>query len=528
MDERQALNRLLEVGKSAELVAAFGAIAEATDPDGEPRYSQRVCRELGRVIACRIYAKPVLQLCHLVNAADACGAGADRWERFFFASHRATPGGFRGYLDHTLAIRPWRRSGIERVQEGIVIGESETTFTVTFSRMPFLAALLDFLVGTVGYDELDPIFGEMTDGAPDPSAIGTAANAVSRLLYAYLGEHLPTVQNTAKFNAMLKFLERRSGEGTIEIDDPAVLEFWRERCTAEGGGAGDFRTYRTVFEAFVALMRALEEAADRDAVERARPLGTDPGAGEVDPDEGWAEFEFADKGPSPLDVLAAEPASRIKFLTKVEREHLNPLIDAGPAMRHLPMSLLRSVVFGRAQARLTQALKNKLATAEIREQIRSAPDETYIDRAGIYRKLEDHLERVLVAAAHVLLHDEGAEAVGNVVALRPDDPVVTFEQGLDNPASLPQDQMRGVMEDARTAFKSLTRSGFDDAAIDDAGMVEGFRMAVAALTALRDETERYRSILEDIDRGDPGLQGRFGRDRDVFQNRFMHIYGTVE
>ena len=66
---------VLDAGKSPELVAALSLVMEA-DVNGEPKFTPRDCRELTKVITCRTYAKPLLELCHLVRIADACAQGA--------------------------------------------------------------------------------------------------------------------------------------------------------------------------------------------------------------------------------------------------------------------------------------------------------------------------------------------------------------------------------------------------------------------------------------------------------------------
>lgn len=113
MDAREATGRVLEAGKSAELNAAFRNVAEVTTPLGDLKYPPRVCRDLAQVIVCRNYAKPVLQLCHLVNAADACGRGRESYERFFFGGLHPIPRNFMTATEDALAGCGWRRAGFE-------------------------------------------------------------------------------------------------------------------------------------------------------------------------------------------------------------------------------------------------------------------------------------------------------------------------------------------------------------------------------------------------------------------------------
>ena len=360
MDAREATERVLEAGKSGELNAAFHNVAEVTTPVGDLKYPPKVCRDLAQAIVCRNYAKPVLQLCHLVNAADACGRGRESYERFFFGGLRAIPRNFMAATEDALANRGWRRAGFECGGEGIVIRYQSSVFNVTYSRMPLLTALLDFLIGIESYAEVDAVLSEMLSDCTDDTAVKKAANTISRHIYRYLSRHLPSAQNAAKFNHILKFLKNRSTDRSILIDDATVLEFWSAHGDAEDRRSGDFRAFRTVLDAFVAFQRALELAEDYAAVQRAAPVGSDREAGEIDPEALSGIFDVPGQWESPLPLLAEEPVKRIKFLTNREKESLQLLLDLGPMSRRLPLSLLRAEVFGSIQSRITQALRRKV------------------------------------------------------------------------------------------------------------------------------------------------------------------------
>jgi hypothetical protein len=189
-------------------------------------------------------------------------------------------------------------------------------------------------------------------------------------------------------------------------------------------------------------------------------------------------------------------------------------------------------VFGSAQSRLTQALRRKLAPPEIFQLIATLPKENYADRLAGYDKLHAHLDRVLKAAAHVLLQGAAAEQAANVVSLHAgdaaDDYLAQYEDGLDGRETVTDEAMAASMDEARKAFRSLSRAGFDDDALDDPDLIEGFRMAVAALTAIRDDIDGYRKIMDTVDCGEPGLDGWFASDCNVFRERFTQIYGALE
>lgn len=532
MDASQATSHVLEAGQSAELSAAFRCIGEATAPDGGPKYAPRVCQALARAIVCRTYAKLVLQLCHLVNAADACAPPGASYETLFFSVPRAAPSAFRGHVEEAIGVRTWRRSGFESSGEGIVIHYADAVFNVPYARMPLMAALLEFLLTIGDYLEIDAIFSDMLDEPTGIAAIERAASRVESRLYHTLGEHLPSAQNNRKFHRILAFLRDRAEDDSIEIDDDGIVAFWRRNSTAADDEAVDFRMYRTVLQAFIAFARALETARSRRGLDGAAPLGGDREAGEVDP---GAVSEVAGDGPewrSPLPLLDEEPARGIKFLNKRERDDLALVMDCGPLSRRLPLSVLRAEVFGLVQGRLTQALRRKSAAGEIRTLIH-APGADYGAREVGFAKLLDHVQRVLRAAAHVLLNESAAQGGpqggpqgGNVVALGAADPAAHFERLCREPAAVDGERLSAALDEAKRAFRGLARQGFEDDRVGTPALTAGFRLGVDVLQTIDRELGAYLATLRQIE-NEGGLDRRFEHDREVFREQFMLIYGET-
>ena len=156
------------------------------------------------MIACRTYAKDVFQLCHLINAVDAGGRNSDRYETFFFGLDKATARTFAHRFDQALAAPGRRRESLSRTEAGIAIRYNDGEFNVTFGRMPLLAALLEFLIETAGYGEVDAAIDEMLGSPLQRAAVEKAANRISRGLYDFLSHHLPSVQNKMKFEQRLR------------------------------------------------------------------------------------------------------------------------------------------------------------------------------------------------------------------------------------------------------------------------------------------------------------------------------------
>ena len=521
MDASKATDRILRGGVGPELVSAFRCIAEATTPAGHAKYSRKVNHALVRTVACRAYARPIYQLCHLINAADACGQRSERFERFFFGIDRALARNFKAHIQTVLASRSWRRPGFETSEIGIVIHYEDGVFNIPYGRMPLLCALLEFLIATGSYTAVDAIFADMLRDASRMTAVKTAANALERHLYRYLNANLTGVQQQNKFTRILEFLKERAGpDDGFEIDDDTVLAFWRDHCAGAGEETGDFRTYRAVFDAFLAFFRAIERADSYFAADGAAPIGSDREAGEIDPDSLSSMLDEPGEWQSPLEVLEAAPTDRIKLLNKKEAAYLALLCECGPLAQKLPMSLMRTECFGKAQARITQGLRRRLPQSNVLALASCHEVESYQDRRSGYADARVQIERALRAAAFALLRDR-SNIEDNIIAFPGTDGAIPAD-ALDDIDASDLDQAFAA---ARGAFREISRKGFDEEGLDDSETVEGFRAGAGALMRLNEQIDAYLEVLEVLDQRDPDLDRRFAADRDVFRTQFSRLYG---
>ena len=521
VEAEDAQRRILDAGKSEELVAAFRCIAEVTTPGGDLRYTWRTSAALSTAIVCRTYAGAVFQLCHLINAADACGN--DGYERFLFGPSRALSSAFKDHVDRTLARDGWNREGFTRTENGIAIAYPDGTVEISFLRIPFLAALFDFLTTAMSYRDIDDIFQKMLADAADQAALKAAMRAIERRLYRYLNAHLPSVQRHENFRQILAYLSEEAKEGVITIDDTAVLDFWRTR--SDNPSLGDFRLFRSVFTGFVRFARALEWAEAREAVDRAVSFDPDRDA-ETGDAEGIENALFSSgDGTSPLDVLDDEPMRQIKFLTKRERRELAAVMDSGPYAGRLPLSLLRGEVFGARQLEIAQALRSRLPRNTIANLANGVGTATYADAVRRFETLRALVQRVFEAASFVALRSTRHADAGNVVPLEPNDPVERFEQMCSDPPGIDDAFLAEAMEKARTAFRRVSRKGFEDEVQTDPERIEAFRTGAGALLAGRDLIDDYLAALGRIDRSEIDLGSWFASDRAVFRTQFQRLYG---
>ncbi len=539
-------------GGSPELATAFQTVSD-TQARGQQKFSPSVCRDVMRSVACRAYAPVMLEVCHLITVAEVCSRSPRHYEAFFWDSGPARSTGFRGYIDRELFGEAQAAAHVSADRVKVDIAYTDGSFAITYSRMPLLSAMVEFLVTVLGYGELDDVWQTMLSLGPTAASVSDAANRLSRLLYGYLKDHLPSVQSHRKFACLLAYL-RDLGDGDFSsatIDDPAVLEFWLSHSGSDRSDGSDFRTFSSVFRAFVRLRQALDEARNFQALRDARPIGPDRGAGEVDPDSIRSLVENIEEAENPLAALEEPPVGAIKFLNKTEAADLEMLIACGKESLALPLSLMRCKVFGTAQARISQAQRRKSSAEEVRAVIETCVHDDYLGRQKRLAALSGHVERVLLASLDALATARRPEAVTLVLALRPDidlRPLATFliagaKDGkvvqLDGVAirerfiaAMADPRVVGVelaslMREASKAFRSLSRQGFGTDEAARPGADDGFASGVEPMIEIRRQLRAFSHKLGRMRLPQGDWEEQFRADAEIFRGQFLSLYGVA-
>ena len=547
MDGVSAERTAIEGGRSAALEQALRTVAE-TDLGAGPKYSALVVRELTRTISTRAYGRPLLELMHLIRIAEAAG-GRHGWPAVLFAVPVARAAGFRGAIQRTSDGCRAFGSDFELVEDGVEIAYPDGRFRVTYGRMAFLAALVEFAITALGWRAVDGVLRAWLEDRFALRAAGPHANALARLLYDHLKDHLPTVQALRSYRRLTRFLSttRGDGFGLDDLDDATVLAFW---LGGDGAGEepGEPRTFRGTLEQVARMRTAMRAGAERRSVDRAAPIGGDRSAGEVDPDTLLGVLEAHDRPADPLRLLAAPPASAIKFLTGRETEALDLVAALGPQAPALPLSVLRAETFGAAQSRLTQAARRRAPPAELAVLTALADCETYEERLDYWNRLDGQLRRIALASLAALLDAGRAEAVEEVLAYAPGADlsglravaaagdggrVVSLgERALGGVLAALADPAvagaaaAGVVAEARSALRAVSRRGFGPEERRDPAGIDGFAAGAPAVRSAREALARVRRAVDGVLPPD-GRAGRFAEDRAVFAGRFAELYGAA-
>lgn len=568
MDSLPPLEGLAGGDVSDELAAILQSIAQITAAEA-PKFSAPMCRRLVRWIVCRSYGGPLRELCHLIVASDrviGANAHAQGYELVFWGSGIARAAAFRSMFQNQTGA-----DGVERLGAGIRVKYADGVFGIAYTRMPFLSALMEFLVSVFGYADLDAQFRSVPAGQVSKGAVDALANDLARQVYHYLSAHLPSAQSHRKFRAVMSFLRLAdNGEvGPHSIDDDTVLAFWiaasnEARCA--GGVGGDFRSFKSVFRLMAAARDALKAAAQAFALDRARSIGTDWDAGEIDPADITPEAVDAALAPiherqAPLDVLRAAPANGVKFLKQTETDAIAPIIEYGGSALALPLSILRFQVMGALQARLTEALRcgeGPLRLTHL-DKLNKLPS-VYGDFADYIDQIGDNLQTALLASFHHLMAARREESITVLLYLRPhidlsplasvfedrDDHAETVCPGQIARLKTPETDERfmrtltagldkcpelaAMIEECGGAAKRTTRKGFKESDWPDAGHAASDRAdacaaASDALIMIRNSLLKFTARLRHLGRRHGGWTKQYLSDRDIFCAQFRALYG---
>ena len=552
MDSMPPLEGMAGGDVSGELAAILRSIADITI-DQKPKFGPKLHRQLVRAIVSRNYASPLHELCHLFVIAERA-LGTQGFERLFWESGDATAASFRQkFHDGTVKST----AGFALIDNGVTALYPDGDFSVAYSRMPFLSALTEFLLSSLGYGEIEDVLRATPATRLEKSDVNNLANHLARQVYAYLSTHLPSAQSQRKFRAVLAFLRQSTGDTPHAdcIDDDAVLAFWI-CASANERIDGDFRSFRSVFRLMIGVRDALSAESQQRAMNHAKPIGANMENGEVDPGDIDAAFvdgalEAAHERRSPLDTLRAAPANAVKFLKQTDMAAIAPVVETGDAAHVLPLSLMRSQVMGDVQARMTQALRRGDDPHEVaRLGEEEAPNHTYATHTIRLDQIREALEQVLLVTLHRLLSARNPEAVTIMLALRPDmdltplaclfeDPqeegIVRLDPPRDsdrlwqilttNLADCPD--LSALLSASETAANRMTRKGFrrEESNDNTDGKTEAFADAAGALITLRAILTRFSDRLDRLARDMGGWEARYETDTRLFKSHFQILYG---
>ena len=549
---RDALAVAFEAGASEELTGILRDLADATGPRG-PRYAPQVIRRLSRMVAARSYGTALLELVHLLRAAEHVAARGG-WPSLFWEDDDVSAAGFATRFDR-LGLATARQSGgalsLTCADGGISLLYPGDPFTIRFSRMPVLAGMLDLLVSMIGWRALEDSIRPALEAPADVPEAGRSAAALSRRVYGWLGDHLPTAQTRRRLDRMIAFLRRFGPIVVDSADDERVLRFWEE-VGLDPDVALEFRTWSGVARSFLSLRAGLRLAADRMALESSRPILVDRESGGVDPAEVDAVLETLDEREGGAEILLAVSREALKVMNKSEAALTAPVIEAGADGLALPMTVLRAEVFGAWQRQFSEALRRGGQPTRIADLLSTGPARSVSDTREAWGQALAHLERCRLALAHILLCAREPAAFeimmqqfGNIdwSVLRREPalvgngaPILDAEEGLHaiptatalfgalRAAATRDPVLSEAIRACERAHRKISRRGFSMADLENPSVVAGAIEARVPLDRTIDDLARFLNRLSALS---PDLSEAHAAAGDTarFRGAFSRLYG---
>jgi hypothetical protein len=517
----------LDHGTSSILRAAFACVTDASAVDGSPRYTEKTLHDLRVAVVCRSYSKAVYELCHLVAAL---GANNCRYVESLWHIERGTKFAFQNHFHN----HPPNNSNAIAGSNGITLNFNDGAFTVTYGRMPFLNAFLEFLFTSVGFDAIDRLLRPLSGVPLRIDVINTTAKEIQRVLYDYLLAHLPPLQQQRRERHFLSYLETTEQQiGDIDvINDAAVLSYWRD---AAFDVQTDAVTYEVVYRTAWKLILALEAAYQHYAVEGARPIGLDREKGEIEPaDVATVAMTFYEES-SPLDRVLDAVEQGVRLLSAREIAMLKGLPLDERVERRLPLSVIRNATHGFTQRRLTAARRR--GESDLEEILAEDGALDYHQCLTDIDVTAQDLDALCLAALWALHQSERPAAIDIAMTIAPDidwgalvqprhdeENVVSFSAHTAASrffATEPRergDEISALLKEAKNAWSKVNRSGFKDIEDDDA--LDVLETAVPATLEL---VQRVQSFVLKTKKHE-GLETIQSDDARVFGDVFRRLY----
>jgi hypothetical protein len=377
----------------------------------------------------------------------------------------------------------------ERCDEhGLLLQAGDTLWKGSWTGLVRLLALAEFILTMEDLAAFRDVLGWLDEALAPPHDVDLLVSRLVRRINQYRQAHVPLAPIEKRFRAILVFLSKSRGRDVRgdSFDDDDIRAFWGAEITV-----GRRPQLRTVVDHFITFEKATKILGNLRSVAEATSL---------EAIEDWAERLDAmladltttdDAVMTLAETLAAMPESP-KILTGTERDHLIDVISLEPFHRTRPLTVLRTVSFGRVQSGIANWLRRGGGGPPISERVTCADAESYADVLARVVALTTHLGRMIKIAATLRF---GGKSF--------DDPAVAE-----------------LLAAAQADIRRIRRDGFKDP-IEE--LAAAFAKVDEALISVRDEIERFTSAAAKPVKGRLPAD-RFSEDRAFFSAAFTDAY----
>ena len=283
-----------------ELRGVFWDLRQIGDADGAKYTDRQIHRLQVRILDAQAHEDFAFRLCQLIHGAVFAGGHNRRSQSYleFFCDPQAGRASWAGAYFRNRLSADSDDAPVAAAADRMLLRypDRAAPVFVSYASMPLLAAFMDFLLNTVHFDTVRDITAPLESPGVSYRQVQDVANALSRTVYAYLREHSSPVQEIRDFDTIARFLlkaSRRNDRDDFDagdIDDGAILDFWREHSVLTDT---EFRTYRKSFLGFLRFGQMMRGDDLRAGFDRPVALGVDRMGGEWNPaDPGSPEIDM--------------------------------------------------------------------------------------------------------------------------------------------------------------------------------------------------------------------------------------------
>jgi hypothetical protein len=448
------------------------------------------------------------------------------------------------------------------------VGRPLEGFEIDYAQMPRLAALLDFMHNALGFGVVADLLAPVCRNRVPPGSANEVGRALHASLNAWLADRLESANHIRQGQFIRAFLGSRGRVVPESIDDEAILVFWEKvGITASEDGIEGFRLYRSSAVALLRYRQSLRDATISRQLENSFSQGLDGPELSSERDESTLANQNAWQ--SPLNPLTLPPADRVKWLTRKEQHSLLNYLggtaesdderpdgeadrpwDGGLADRErfdlsFLLTLLRSDVFGGAQASIVARLRKRArADDAITQAMSGIDDQAYAIAANAYHEIREQVHLECQAALAILMEAGAAEAVVLLDFLAGPETVkaivgsfsleedeiaeenlrakisLALRRAFSDPNSVAHDSARQLLQASRSIGRKVNRSGFRREDRTDADALAALQAGAPAAVELIHELDRLGSALL---RQRPGIN----TDRMRFLQAFQRAYAPT-
>ena len=306
------------------------------------------------------------------------------------------------------------KNTLYKVKKDIDCSINEKEFRISFSRIPVLLILLDFIEEFLGVQKIIEL-NDYLEKIEDHNQLTLFSNHLSKLLYQFMKDKLPSahVQNYGHLisEELSKFKnEKFDNLNANDVDDDFIFNLWERVNTVHENIS--LRTYRLVFQLCLRFKKAMEfspsltlnnemyennefvwyqEKFYGDSNEDNNQWDTSSKKFETIANHIVEDNEKLEDGINFFEVLQKKGVNLIK---KNEIEELKLLSFYPEFLNEIPLSFTRNIIFSNLQNILIEGERRNTLKESYNKILKAKNDNSYKDYLNKIEKSKLHLIRL--------------------------------------------------------------------------------------------------------------------------------------